>query len=138
MKYGVQRSEKRELDNIRFIKADARPVLRDAVAENSVSICHIYFPDPWPKKRHHKRRLITGSFLELVHSRLVADGLIELATDHEDYFERMRAAVVQSGVRWQRISETADDRIFDAPSKTNYEIKYEAAGQTLHYLELQR
>ena len=138
MKYAVQRSDKRGLENVRFIKADARRVVRDTLAEGSVSAFHIYFPDPWPKRRHHKRRLVTGSFLAELHSRLVPGGLIELATDHDDYFDFMQAAVVHSGVGWQRVSETADDRIFEALSKTNYELKYEAAGRTLHYLELQK
>jgi tRNA (guanine-N7-)-methyltransferase len=138
MKYGVERSAKRGLKNVRFVKADARELLRSGVADGSVSIFHIYFPDPWPKKRHRKRRLVTGDFLRLLNEKLTPGGLVELATDYEDYFTQMRAAVVQSGVPWDRVVEKANERLFEALSKTNYEIKYEAAGRTLFYLEMRK
>jgi tRNA (guanine-N7-)-methyltransferase len=138
MKYGVERSEKRKLGNIKFVKADARELIRHGLVEESVSIFHVYFPDPWPKRRHRKRRLITGDFLHLLHSRLTPGGLIELATDYHDYFVQMRSAVAQSGVKWRTVQETANERLFDSMFKTNYEIKYQAAGRILHYLELQK
>lgn len=136
MKFGVERSEKRGLENVRFIKGDAREILQYGVPDGSVSIYHIYFPDPWPKKRHRKRRMVTGGFLRTLAAKLEPGGRIELATDYEDYFMHMRAAVVQSGVSWADVIETADSRLFEAQSKTNYEIKYEAAGRRLFYLEL--
>lgn len=138
MKFAVQRSDKRGLTNIRFIKRDVRDVVRFALPPESVSLFHIYFPDPWPKRRHRKRRLITGDFLRLLHDRLIVGGRIELATDHEEYFAQMRSAVIQSGVTWATVEERADDRLFEAYAKTNYETKYEAAGRVLHYLELKK
>lgn len=138
MKYGVERSSKRSLANVRFLKADAKEVVRYGLLPDSVSMFHIYFPDPWPKRRHRKRRLVTGDFLKLLHSRLVPGGAIELATDYEDYFLQMRGAVVQSGVRWRSVRETTNERVFEEDYKTNYELKYESAGRTLRYLELQK
>ncbi|MDH3216450.1 MAG: tRNA (guanosine(46)-N7)-methyltransferase TrmB [Candidatus Krumholzibacteria bacterium] len=138
MKYGVERSGKRGLTNIKYVKSDAREVIKYGIPSWSVSIFHIYFPDPWPKRRHRKRRLITGEFLKLLHSRLTNDGLIELATDHVDYFVQMQGAVVQSGLSWQRVEVTRNRRLFEALAKTNYELKYESAGRTLRYLELQK
>jgi tRNA (guanine-N7-)-methyltransferase len=138
MKYGVERSSKRGLTNIRFVKTDARELVRHGIPGGSVSIFHVYFPDPWPKRRHRKRRLITGEFLSLLHSRLVDGGLVELATDYHDYYAQMRSAIVQSGASWRRVDVTADRRLFDALLKTNYELKYEAAGRTLHYIELRK
>lgn len=138
LKFGVQRSERRQLPNIRFVRADARDVLRYGVRPLSVDIFHIYFPDPWPKRRQRKRRLVTGDFLRLLHSRLKEGGLIELATDHEDYFHYMRLALIQSAVRWNGTAETANERIFHAASMTNYEIKYRAAERPLYYLELRK
>jgi tRNA (guanine-N7-)-methyltransferase len=136
MKYAVERSRKRGLANVRFLKSDARELVRYGIPEGSVSIFHVYFPDPWPKRRHRKRRLITGEFLSLLHSRLADGGLVELATDYHDYYVQMRSAVVQSGVEWRHVDATADRRLFDALLKTNYELKYEAAGRTLRYIEL--
>ena len=137
MKYGVRRSEKRGLANIRFAKTDARELVRFALPPESVSIFHVYFPDPWPKRRHRKRRLVTGEFLSRLHSRLVPGGLIELATDYEDYYLHMKQAIIQSGIRWARVAE-AEERIFDRERRTNYEIKYAAAGRPLHYIELEK
>jgi tRNA (guanine-N7-)-methyltransferase len=136
MKYGVRRSEKRGLVNVRFLKADARETIRYGVPPESVSVFHIYFPDPWPKRKHRKRRIVTGDFLGLLHERLTEGGFIELATDHTDYYLQMESAVIQSGLSWSSVKKTSDERLFEALSKTNYEIKYEAAGRKLHYLEL--
>jgi len=138
MRYAVERSEKRALENAKYIKADAREIVRYGIQPESVSIFHIYFPDPWPKRRHHKRRLITGAFLRELHPLLTAGGLIELATDHSDYFRQMQGAVVHSGIKWGEVAETRDNRLFEAAAKTNYEIKYTASGRTLHYLELKK
>ena len=138
MKYGVERSTKREIANIRFAKMDARQLVRYGLAPESVSMFHIYFPDPWPKRRHRKRRLITGEFLGLLHTRLVPGGLIELATDHPDYSGQMSKAVLQSGVDWRSVKTGTNKRLFGTGFKTNYEIKYESDGRTLSYLELQK
>ncbi|MEE9271638.1 MAG: tRNA (guanosine(46)-N7)-methyltransferase TrmB [Candidatus Krumholzibacteria bacterium] len=136
MKRGVERSNKRGLATLKFIRTDARELVTCGIPDDSVSIFHIYFPDPWPKRRHRKRRLITGGFLNLLAGRLTDKGVIELATDHDDYFMQMRLAVVQSGVAWSAVIEKTNDRLFAACAKTNYELKYEFAGRTLHYLEL--
>ncbi len=136
MKYAVERCEKRRLANIKFLRADARETVRHGVPDEAVSIFHIYFPDPWPKRRHRKRRLVTGEFLRTLHEKLAATGLIELATDHADYFLQMQRAIIQSGIEWKDVRISSEERLFDALSKTNYEIKYETAGRTLHYIEL--
>jgi tRNA (guanine-N7-)-methyltransferase len=136
MKYAVERCEKRRLENIKFLRADARETVRHGLQDGAVSIFHIYFPDPWPKRRHRKRRLVTGEFLRTLHAKLTSTGLVELATDHTDYFLQMQRAVIQSGIAWKDVRISSEERLFDAQSKTNYEIKYEAAGRTLHYIEL--
>ena len=138
MKYGVQRTEKRGLENLRFIKYDANLVLKYGVPSESVSVFHVYFPDPWPKRRHRKRRIVTGGFLATLYDRLVPGGLVELATDYRDYYTHMCEAVVQSGVTWQDEKHTTNDRLFEADLATNYEIKYAKAGRTLYYIELRK
>jgi tRNA (guanine-N7-)-methyltransferase len=81
--------EKYELDNVRLLKGDALDFLRDHLAPESLAGVRIYFPDPWPKKRHHKRRLVTAPFVRLVASRLAPGGTLHLATDWADYADRM-------------------------------------------------
>jgi tRNA (guanine-N7-)-methyltransferase len=85
----LKRIETSTLENIRIIQHDAVEVLRDMVAPNSLSGVHIYFPDPWPKKRHHKRRLIQAPLIELLSSRMASGAYLHCATDWEHYAQQM-------------------------------------------------
>jgi tRNA (guanine-N7-)-methyltransferase len=79
----------RELSNLRVIQHDAVEVVRDMIAPGALSGIHIYFPDPWPKKRHHKRRLVQPPFVALLASRLAPGGYLHCATDWEEYALQM-------------------------------------------------
>ncbi len=81
------------LTNQRIIQHDAVEVLRDMIAPQTLSGVHIFFPDPWPKKRHHKRRLIQGPLIALLASRLKPGAYIHCATDWEDYAGQMLAVL---------------------------------------------
>ena len=75
----------RGLSNIRIIQADALLAVEEMVPPKSLDGVHIFFPDPWPKKRHHKRRLITKEFLTLLASRMKEGAYLYIVTDWEDY-----------------------------------------------------
>ncbi len=75
------------LDNVRIIRFNAVDVITHMVAESSVAGFHIFFPDPWPKKKHHKRRLMSVDFMRLLASRLEDGGYIYMVTDWEEYAE---------------------------------------------------
>jgi tRNA (guanine-N7-)-methyltransferase len=77
--------EKRSLDNLRIIEHDAVEVLETMLAGGSVAAFHIFFPDPWPKKKHHKRRLVTRPFTGLLAEKLGPGAYIYMVTDSEDY-----------------------------------------------------
>ena len=81
------------LANLRLIQHDAVEVLRHMIPEAGLDGIHIFFPDPWHKKRHHKRRLIQPDFAELLASRLRTGGYLHLATDWRDYAEQMLAVL---------------------------------------------
>ncbi len=81
--------EKRNLKNIAVYRGDARRFVWEFLYENMVSEFFIMFPDPWPKKRHHKHRIITIPFINMIQYRLVLQGKISIATDHEEYRERI-------------------------------------------------
>ncbi|MEX0915543.1 MAG: tRNA (guanosine(46)-N7)-methyltransferase TrmB, partial [Wenzhouxiangellaceae bacterium] len=81
--------ESESLDNVRVAMRDAVDVLRDQARSGSIDALRIYFPDPWPKKRHHKRRLVQPAFLELAADRIGPGGLLHLATDWQPYAEWM-------------------------------------------------
>lgn len=85
----VRAVELHQLGNVRVAMRDAVEVLRDQTVPGSIDALRIYFPDPWPKKRHHKRRLIQPEFIALAASRLVPGGLLHLATDWAPYAEWM-------------------------------------------------
>jgi tRNA (guanine-N7-)-methyltransferase len=77
--------EKRKLANVRIIQHDAFEVLTFMVPQVSLHGMQLFFPDPWPKKRHHKRRLVNQHFLELAREKLVPEGYLYIVTDWEDY-----------------------------------------------------
>ncbi len=79
----------RELSNLRVIQHDAVEVVRDMIAPGALAGIHVFFPDPWPKKRHHKRRLIQPPFVALLASRLAPGGYFHCATDWEEYAQQM-------------------------------------------------
>lgn len=85
----LNRIQQNDIKNIRIIQHDAFEVLRDMIAPNSLAGVHIYFPDPWPKKRHHKRRLIQPEFVKLLCSKIKPNGYIHCATDWENYAQQM-------------------------------------------------
>ena len=87
--------EQHSLVNVRIIQHDAVDVLERMIAPHSLHGIHIFFPDPWPKKRHHKRRLLQLPFARLVASRLDAGGYLHLATDWKDYADWMLEVLVQ-------------------------------------------
>lgn len=87
--------EKLAIDNVRVINADATEILRHHLADGSLDTVYIFFPDPWHKTRHHKRRLVQPAFVELVRDKLKPGGLLHMATDWENYAMHMLAAVNQ-------------------------------------------
>jgi tRNA (guanine-N7-)-methyltransferase len=85
----LQRIQERGLTNLRLLQHDAVEVLRDMIAPGSLAGIHVYFPDPWHKKKHNKRRLIQGPFVRDLASRLTSGGYLHCATDWQPYAEQM-------------------------------------------------
>ena len=83
----------KHLTNVRLLRGDAVDVLRERVSPASLDMVLLLFPDPWPKKRHHKRRLVQADFVKLVASTMVPGGRFHLATDWQDYAEQMLAVL---------------------------------------------
>lgn len=138
-RFAVDRIGRRGLSNIRLLRADAATFLRDFVHEESVDCFHIYFPDPWPKKRHHKRRLLQSSNLDIVIRCLKPGGEIRVATDHEDYFRQIQEVTAACRDRLEPIE-------FERPAGaregeltgTNYERKYAKEGRPIHMAAFRR
>lgn len=88
--------EQQQLGNVRVVCEDAVQVLREQLRDASLDAVLIYFPDPWPKKRHHKRRLMQPEFVALLAAKLKAGGRLHLATDWEDYARHTREVLAAS------------------------------------------
>ncbi|HYC44806.1 MAG TPA: tRNA (guanosine(46)-N7)-methyltransferase TrmB [Burkholderiales bacterium] len=85
----LKQIDERRLSNVRIVQHDAVDVLEHMIAPASLDGVHIFFPDPWPKKRHHKRRLVQPAFVSLLASRLKPGGYVHAATDWEEYAQQM-------------------------------------------------
>lgn len=85
----LRRVIEKELSNVRVFNADAIEVLQHAIPEKSLNCVQLFFPDPWHKKRHHKRRIVQASFLDMIHAKLKHDGRFHAATDWENYAEHI-------------------------------------------------
>lgn len=90
------KAEAAGVTNLRLINYDAIEVLSEQVPHQSLSRLNLYFPDPWPKKRHHKRRIVAPRFLELVADRLRDGGTLNVATDWANYAEHIDEALSQA------------------------------------------
>ncbi len=135
MKIGDRRGSKKQLENLLFIKTEALEFF-EVLEPLCVDMFHMYFPDPWPKRRHHPRRLFTAPFVKLLYSKLKPGGIIEIATDDADYYQQMKKSVDQAEIPWEDRKEAVNQRIRHLHLKTNYEMKFEAEGRNLYYMEL--
>lgn len=120
-------------DNARILRADAQLFVTGCVAPASVRVFHVYFPDPWPKKRQRKRRLLDGIFLEVLAARLEAGGLLRIATDHPGYAEELAPLLATV--------PTLEELPWDSlppPPPTHYELKYREEGRPIRQFLLRR
>jgi len=124
-RFAVDRIGRWALTNVRIIRTDAAAFVTDFVPDDSVDCFHIYFPDPWPKKRHHKRRFLSPSNTEQLLRCLNADGSIKIATDHADYFQQIQNVLAERSDRLEEIEflspAGADEGEWVG---TNFERKY--------------
>jgi len=124
-RYAVDRIGRWGLANVRIIRTDAAWFLSEHVPDSSVDWFHIYFPDPWPKKRHHKRRFVSAPNMAQMLRCLKRGGVIQIATDHADYFEQIEEVVEAYSQSLEAIEFTpAAGAANGELTGTNYERKY--------------
>ncbi len=127
------------VDNVRLVQADAAQGLLHLFEPSSITELFTFFPDPWHKTRHHKRRLVSPGFAELVASRLVPGGLWRLATDWDDYAEWMREVLdVADALENVHAADGGWAPRLDARPVTNFEAKGLRAGRTIRDLTYRR
>jgi tRNA (guanine-N7-)-methyltransferase len=123
-RYASDRLRRNNCNNARTARAEAAYFLKEFVPDASLSVVHIYFPDPWPKKRHHKRRLIQKTFLEQIERVLKPEARVQIVTDHEEYFQQ-----IQQVVRRSRLKEV---EYSVSEVGTNFERKYRREGRPFY------
>jgi tRNA (guanine-N7-)-methyltransferase len=130
-RFTAARLAQNSLTNARVAHADARRVLTEWIAASSVAAVHVYFPDPWWKRRHKKRRIFTDSFLTQVIRVLVSGGELRIATDVPDYFDEIirrvaaQPALAPTPLPVEHSLELGVDYL------TNFERKYRKVGKTV-------
>jgi tRNA (guanine-N7-)-methyltransferase len=128
----LQQMHAKQLKNLRIIYHDAVEVLENHIADHSLSGVQIFFPDPWPKRRHHKRRLIQPEFVALVWQKLKPGGFLHLATDWEDYAKHM-VKVLTQGKKNKGWRNLAKEGMFLSHSSHRPVTKFERRGKKLNH-----
>ncbi|MBT8036319.1 MAG: tRNA (guanosine(46)-N7)-methyltransferase TrmB [Verrucomicrobiae bacterium] len=130
------------LTNAKVLRLESQYTLEWLLAKHSVSRLHLLCPDPWPKARHHKRRLVQQEFLTILENVLTPDGEFLFKTDHPEYFEWVCEEMdtfAQSGGKFSQLPWPADgeqDALFYP--KTDFQRHWESQGKTIHRLRYQR
>ena len=132
----IARLVREEIDNVRIVHADAVAGISALLPAGSVDEVWLFFPDPWPKARHHKRRMVTPAFADLVASRVKPGGRWRLATDSSDYAQQMRR--ILDGHPHFEVEEPADGRASATRPVTRFEQRGIEAGRRIVELSYRR
>ncbi len=122
-------SENLGLNNVRIIRNDAVDMLSKHTADQSLAAIHVYFPDPWHKKRHHKRRIINPDFLALAAQKLQTGGRLHYASDWQPYAEEVQALFAET----PSFKNTQDNNAFAPRPEWRPVTKFERRGQKLEH-----
>jgi tRNA (guanine-N7-)-methyltransferase len=128
----LNRIAREGLRNVRVMRHDAVEVLQSAIADGMLAALHVFFPDPWPKKRHHKRRLIQRDFAALAARKLSPGGILHAATDWPQYAEQMREVFMQ-----EPLLEPSADGLVQRPA-TKFEARGRKLGHAIYELYFRR
>jgi tRNA (guanine-N7-)-methyltransferase len=121
-----------EILNIRLVQDDALRLLPQ-LPETSVAVFYVFFPDPWPKRRHHSRRLVSPLFMDHIFRALVPDGVIHICTDHDDYY----SAILHHWRPDARFRECAPFIPTEA-EETDFSLIFQAQGKTANRCSFQK
>jgi len=125
----INEANKKQISNLKIIKGDAVEILEGNIEDDSISCLQLFFPDPWHKKKHHKRRIIQTSFLDTLKNKLINGGIVHVVTDWEDYAEH----IMETMENHPDFKNTAGDHIYSARPKHRPLTKFENRGQKLGY-----
>jgi tRNA (guanine-N7-)-methyltransferase len=136
--YAADRMVRWGVANVRLMRTDAAELVRHHLPPGRLTMLHIYHPDPWPKKRHHKRRLIQPPFLTAAVNALRTGGRLALQTDHAEYFEQMKQVVAGEPRLREVPFNVAEAGVVDGQVHTNFEIKYLREGRAIWQVAMEK
>jgi tRNA (guanine-N7-)-methyltransferase len=127
------RATRRGLENVRFVRVDARELVGRCIPTSSVRTYYVFYPDPWPKKRHHKRRFFQKETVDHLARTLLPGGGLHVATDHADYWEVIEP-LLDGHPEFERLAGFGDEDFPLATDEplTNFEAKYRIEGRRRH------
>lgn len=129
-RYAADRLRRWQVRNAKMLRADARELFIDRLKDNTVDAVHVYFPDPWPKKRHHKRRLFIPEFCYAVLRVLRSEGKVYIATDYKEYSDMILENMLGTG----GFCKVEYDSPEGSEVRTNYEDKWIKEGREIYRL----
>ena len=133
----LSQAEEEDLDNIRILHGDIVPFLEDKVPDDCFDLILMFYPDPWPKRKHHKRRLLQKDFISLLYKKLKRGSIFCFTTDWTHYFQEVRR-LFEDNKDWKIIEkQELDDYLIDLP-KTSFEQKALNSGEELNELALRK
>lgn len=138
-RYAADRVRRHGLKNIKLMHADATEFLRFWCADNVAEVVHLYFSDPWPKARHHKRRVVQDQTLREIHRVLRPGGELRLVTDHPDLWAWYEEHAARNAHLFERLPfDRPGSAAADEVVGTNFERKYRREGRPFHAMTLRR
>jgi tRNA (guanine-N7-)-methyltransferase len=121
------RAERAGLTNVRVEPLDGKAFVTSRLAPGCLAALHVYFPDPWPKKRHHKRRLVDAAWASAAARALAPDGLLRVASDHAAYWDVIDAVLSDEPL----LAKISDEEAGEWSAGTNYELKFQRSGRPI-------
>ncbi len=134
----ARRLARREIANVALLEGRAEAVIEEALGDATVACFWLNFPDPWPKKRHHRRRFVQADTLARIARRLVPGGLLRIATDHPDYAEWIDERLAAAPELENRYAPDRWRPRVEGRTATAYELEWRALGRAFHFFEYAR
>lgn len=130
--FAADRMARWGVTNVRLTRTDASYLVTHHLPPKCLTVLHIYHPDPWPKKRHHKRRLIQPGFIMAASDALVPGGRIAIQTDHAEYFEHIQTVIRGEPRLVEAPFDVPETGVVEGRVQTNFEVKYLREGRAIY------
>ncbi len=130
----VKRAEREKVPNLKFLLMDVRIAIEEVFSPNTFSRVYINFPDPWPKERHKKHRIINTDFLEKLSRIMKSRGVLEIASDHEEYISYILETFEHTNIFKSTFPQPAYVKNLPERPKTRFETEFMQEGKEIYYL----